>query len=52
VTSYKLITRGTVEEKILQLQARKRGLLDALVESEQPLMDGLSMDDLAGLLEG
>ena len=52
VTSYKLITRGTVEEKILQLQARKRGLLDALVESEKPLMDGLSMDDLAGLLEG
>jgi SNF2 family DNA or RNA helicase len=51
VTSYKLITRGTVEEKILQLQQRKRSLMDALVESEQPLMDGLSMDDLAGLLE-
>ena len=52
VTSYKLITRGTVEEKILQLQTRKRGLLDALVESEQPLMDGLTMEDLSGLLEG
>jgi superfamily II DNA or RNA helicase len=52
VTSYKLIARGTVEEKILQLQTRKRGLLDALVESEQPLMDGLTMDDLAGLLNG
>jgi len=51
VTSYKLIARGTVEEKILQLQTRKRGLLDALVESEQPLMDGLSIEDLAGLLE-
>jgi superfamily II DNA or RNA helicase len=51
VTSYKLITRGTVEEKILQLQQRKRSLMDALVESEQPLMDGLTMDDLAGLLE-
>jgi superfamily II DNA or RNA helicase len=52
VTSYKLIMRGTVEEKILQLQGRKRALMDALVESEQPMMDGLSMDDLAGLLEG
>ena len=51
VTSYKLITRGTVEEKILQLQQRKRSLMDALVESEQPLMDGLTMDDIAGLLE-
>jgi SNF2 family DNA or RNA helicase len=51
VTSYKFITRGTVEEKILQLQQRKRSLLEALVESEQPLMDGLTMDDIAGLLE-
>jgi superfamily II DNA or RNA helicase len=51
VTSYKLITRGTVEEKILQLQQRKRSLMEALVESEQPLMDGLTMDDIAGLLE-
>ena len=52
VTSYKFITKGTVEEKILQLQGKKRALMDALVDSEQPLMDGLSLDDLAGLLEG
>ncbi|MEK0445309.1 MAG: hypothetical protein RLZZ399_630 [Verrucomicrobiota bacterium] len=51
VTSYKLIMRGTVEEKILQLQGKKKALMDALVESEQPMMDGLSMEDLAGLLE-
>jgi SNF2 family DNA or RNA helicase len=51
VTSYKLIMRGTVEEKILELQNRKKHLMDALVESEQPLMDGLSMEDIAGLLE-
>jgi len=51
VTSYKLIMRGTVEEKILQLQTRKKTLMDALVESEQPLMDGLSLEDIAGLLE-
>ncbi len=51
VTSYKLIMRGTVEEKILQLQERKRNLMDALVESEQPMMDGLSLEDIAGLLE-
>ena len=50
VTSYKLIMRGTVEEKILALQGRKKALLDALVDSEQPLMDGLSMADLGELL--
>jgi SNF2 family DNA or RNA helicase len=51
VTSYKLIARGTVEEKILSLQNKKRSLLEALVESEQPLMEGLSMSDLSELLE-
>lgn len=32
VTSYKLITRNTVEEKILSLQNRKRALTDSLLE--------------------
>jgi SNF2 family DNA or RNA helicase len=50
VTSYKLIMRGTVEEKILALQGRKKALMDALVDSEQPLMEGLSLDDLGELL--
>jgi SNF2 family DNA or RNA helicase len=50
VTSYKLIMRGTVEEKILSLQGRKKALMDALVESEQPMMEGLTMNDLSELL--
>ena len=41
VTAYKLIARDTVEEKILALQQKKRALVDATIESEQPLMDGL-----------
>jgi SNF2 family DNA or RNA helicase len=52
VTSYKLITRGTVEEKILALQARKREVIDATVESEEPLMTGLTLDEISELLEG
>ena len=52
VTSYKLIMRGTVEEKILSLQNKKRALMEALVESEQPMMEGLSMEDLGDLLQG
>jgi SNF2 family DNA or RNA helicase len=51
VTSYKLITRGTVEEKILDLQKKKREIIDATVESEEPLMTGLSADEIAGLLQ-
>jgi superfamily II DNA or RNA helicase len=51
VTSYKLITRGTVEEKILDLQKKKREIIDATVESEEPLMTGLSIEEIASLLE-
>jgi superfamily II DNA or RNA helicase len=50
VTSYKLIARDTVEEKILALQQRKRAVIEATLESEQPLMEGLSMDDITELL--
>lgn len=50
VTSYKLIARDTVEEKILTLQQRKRAVIDATLESEQPLMEGLSMEEIAELL--
>ena len=51
VTSYKLIARDTVEEKILRLQAKKRAVIAATLESEQPLMEGLSMEEIQGLLE-
>jgi superfamily II DNA or RNA helicase len=51
VTSYKLITRSTVEEKILDLQKKKREIIDATVESEEPLMTGLSIEEIASLLE-
>ena len=50
VTVYKLISGGTVEEKILLLQAKKRGLMEAALDDEAPVMDGLSDDDLRGLL--
>jgi len=50
VTAYKLIARGTVEEKILALQQKKRALADALIESEQPLMEGLSLGEIEEML--
>ncbi len=50
VTAYKLIARDTVEEKILKLQNRKRELASAMLESEEPLMNGLTSADLEELL--
>ena len=50
VTSYKLIARDTVEEKILTLQAKKRAAIEATIESEAPLMEGLSMGEIEDLL--
>jgi SNF2 family DNA or RNA helicase len=49
VTAYKLITRNTVEEKILKLQESKRGLMEA-IESEEPVMGGLSTAEIQELL--
>ena len=50
VTAYKLITRDTVEEKILKLQERKRAAIDAALDSEEPLMNGLTTEELEELL--
>jgi superfamily II DNA or RNA helicase len=50
VTAYKLIARDTVEEKILKLQDKKRAAIDAALDSEEPLMTGLTTDELEELL--
>ena len=50
VTAYKLIARDTVEEKIVKLQARKRSASEGLIGSEEPLMSGLTTQDLEELL--
>lgn len=52
VNAYRLVMRGTVEERILALQAKKRGLISATVEERAPLMEGLTDQDLTELLEG
>lgn len=50
VTSYKLIARGTVEEKILNLQRKKRELINTMVENDELLMTGLTIDEISELL--
>ncbi len=51
VTSYRLIARNTIEEKILALQERKQDQTDALLTSQSaPAMNGLGWEDIEGLL--
>jgi len=50
VTSYKLITRDTVEEKILLLQNRKRELIQATLSGEQEFAASLNWEEIQELL--
>jgi SNF2 family DNA or RNA helicase len=50
VFAYRLIARGTVEEKVLELQSRKRGLAEALLGADKGLMADLKPEDLELLL--
>lgn len=50
VTASRLIMKGTVEERILSLQASKRGLVEATLDENTPLMAGLTDSDLQDLL--
>jgi len=49
VISYKLITRGTVEEKILALQQRKRELAQGILGPGGGLSEGLTEKDIETL---
>ena len=50
VTSYKLITRDTVEEKILILQKRKREIIQATMGGEEEFAASLSWEEIQELL--
>ena len=48
---YKLMTVGTVEEKILIMQKKKRALLDGLFADRTPTTVGLTKEDLSTLFQ-
>jgi superfamily II DNA or RNA helicase len=50
VTSYKLITRDTVEEKILALQNRKREIIQATIGGEEEFAASLNWEEIQELL--
>jgi superfamily II DNA or RNA helicase len=50
VFAYRLICRGTVEEKIAELQDQKRSLADAILQADASLLKDLTVEDLERLL--
>jgi len=52
VTVYRLIAKGTLEERIVALKERKRALAEAVVAEDAGALRGLSEDDVKGLLGG
>ena len=46
VTVYRLIARGTVEEKILQLSDKKRELMENVLSTEGAPLKGLTKSDI------
>ncbi len=51
VMVYKTITKGTVEEKILQLQTRKRDLFNHVIENNQEIINRLTIEEIKDLFE-
>jgi SNF2 family DNA or RNA helicase len=51
VFSYKLVCKNTVEERILELQQRKKHLAEELISAEEGFVKNLDEKDIAYLFE-
>ena len=51
VSSYKLVTLGTIEEKIVALQERKKELLKEIVRTDDEVISKLTWDEVLELLK-
>jgi len=49
VQVYKLLTEGTIEEKIAQLQERKRDLLGDIIKPGESFLNKLSEEEIREL---
>jgi SNF2 family DNA or RNA helicase len=48
--AYRIVARGTIEERVLELQEQKRGLAEAILREDQGGMGSLTREDLELLL--
>lgn len=51
VSSYKLVTSGTIEEKIVELQERKKGLVKKVISCDDEAMSKLTWEEVLQLLQ-
>ena len=51
VSSYKLVTSGTIEEKIVELQDRKKGLVKKVISCDDEAMSKLTWEEVLQLLQ-
>jgi len=51
VSSYKLITKNTIEEKIVEMQQRKKGLVKKVVSCDDEAIAKLTWEDVLELLQ-
>jgi len=47
---YRLITKGSVEEKIMRLKERKRDLLDSVISTDRNVGKSITFDDIKDIL--
>jgi len=47
----KLVTKGTIEEKILSLQEKKRELIDAVIKPGETLLSKMTQEEIRALFE-
>jgi SNF2 family DNA or RNA helicase len=50
VFAYRLVSKDTVEEKVLELQRSKRELADAILDADASVLGNLTREDLELLL--
>jgi SNF2 family DNA or RNA helicase len=50
VFAYRIVARDTIEEKVVELQQRKRELADAIITADNSLIRSIDKDDLELLL--
>ena len=51
VYNIKLISKGTVEEKVLEMQRKKKAVINATIESDTKMVKSLSWEDVQHLLD-
>ena len=50
VYSVKLITKGTIEDKVLAMQESKKSVIDATLTTDEQMMQKLTWEDVQELL--